>query len=107
MGVPPISEETEKRIALLFAPEERDRVRTMLRDECGTNLPFLHDPAHPEIERIRFAALKLSQGRLDKLEWAVQLAKRDWRDVLVGAGFGEPGKHQQWLPCPRTESTAG
>jgi len=106
MGTPPISEETEKRIALLFAPEDQQIVRTVLRDECGTNLPFLDNPEHPDIERIRFAVLKLSKGGLDKLAKAVDLAKIDWRDVLCGAGFGEPGGYKSWLPRSRTKPNA-
>jgi len=106
MGTPPISEETEKRIALLFAPDARQIVRTVLRDECGTNLPSLENPEHSDIERVRFAVLKLSKGRLDKLEKAVNLAKIDWRDALCGAGFGEPDKHKSWLPRSRAEPTA-
>src|SRR5262245_21000616 len=50
MGTPPISEETEKRIALLFTPEDQQIVRTVLREECGTNLPFLENSEHSDIE---------------------------------------------------------
>jgi hypothetical protein len=32
-GEPPINEETEKRIVLLSAPEDREVVRTLLRDK--------------------------------------------------------------------------
>ena len=105
IGTPPISEETERRIALLFAPQDQQIVLTVLRDECGTNLPGLYNPEHGDIERIRFAVLKLSNGRLDKLEKAVEAAKIDWRDVLYWAGFGRPGKHKSWLPRSRTEPT--
>ena len=40
------------------------------------------------LERLRYAALKLSGGRLDALREAVELARIDWRDLLMGAGFG-------------------
>jgi hypothetical protein len=50
-------------------------------------------------ERLQFAALKLSEGNLDKLDRAVALAKIDWRDLLMAAGFGEDIKaHLAWLP---------
>jgi hypothetical protein len=107
MGTPPINEETEKRIALLFAPEDQQIVRTVLRDECGTNLPGLDHADHRDIERIRFSVLKLSKGKLDNLEKAMCLAKVDWRDAMCAAGFGwKPDKHKSWLPRSRTEPTA-
>jgi hypothetical protein len=65
MGTPPISEETEKRVVLLFTSEDRQMVRTRLRDEWGTNLPSLDNPEHSDIERVRFGILKLSNGRRD------------------------------------------
>ena len=40
------------------------------------------------IERVRASVLKLSEGSMDKLRYAVKIAKEDWRDVFVAAGFG-------------------
>lgn len=40
-------------------------------------------------ERIAAATLLCGRGRLDRLLDAVQLAKEDWRDVLVGAGLAD------------------
>ena len=93
----PLTDETEKRIALLFPPDERESVRQLLRDECGNNLPFLAEADSDRLDRFRFAVLKLSQGNLDKLGKAIRLAKSDWRDLLVSAGFGQPD-HRRWLP---------
>jgi hypothetical protein len=99
MGTPPLSAETERRIALLFAPARQEIVRTILREECGNNPPFLQNAGETEIDRFRFAALKLSEGSLDKLRDAVRLAKTDWRDLLVAAGFaGTVDAHKDWLP---------
>jgi len=51
------------------------------------------------MDRIRFAALKLSKGDLERLQEAVRLAKIDWRDLLVAAGFANDiNIHQSWLP---------
>jgi hypothetical protein len=82
-------------IAILFRPHDIDLVSALLIDACGTNLT-----EYPELlERIRFAVLKLSQGDLNALERAIDLAKRDWRDALLGAGFGEDIKvHESWWP---------
>jgi len=98
MGTPPLSTETERRIALLFAPALQETVSTILREECGNNLPFCHQEDEVGMERIRFAVLKLSAGKLDRLQEAVRLAKTDWRDVLVAAGFAQDiVAHQSWL----------
>ena len=51
------------------------------------------------MDRFRFAVLKLSGGDLDKFDSAIQLAKTDWRDLLMAAGFGENlTAHESWLP---------
>jgi hypothetical protein len=51
------------------------------------------------IERIRFAVLKLSAGDLKALQRAIDLAKIDWRDVLVAAGFcSDVTAHKSWWP---------
>jgi hypothetical protein len=94
-----ISQETERRIALLFLPDERALVRAILSEECGNNLPFSEHLDELKLERFRFAALKLSEGKLDKLDRAIALAKRDWRDLLVAAGLAEDvNAHMSWLP---------
>jgi len=101
---PPISTGTEERIIRMFAPEDQQRVRKILLDDVGNNLPFCHDPQ--EMDRIRFAVLKIAKGRIDKLEKAVDLLKTDWRDVLAGAGFAwNPTKHKSWMPHSRMHPT--
>ncbi len=35
-----LTPETERRIELLFRPGEREAVRTILVEQCGTNIPF-------------------------------------------------------------------
>jgi len=49
------------------------------------------------MERIWLATLKLSDGSITAFENAVLLAQIDWRDVLLGAGFGsELEAHIKW-----------
>jgi len=51
------------------------------------------------VERIRFAVLKLSQGNLARLNQQISDAKRDWRDVLIAAGFAHNlTEHKEWKP---------
>jgi len=42
----------------------------------------------PPLERLRFAAIKLSQGNSQALLRAIDVACMDWRDLLVAANFG-------------------
>ena len=88
---------TKDVIARLFDPSMISIVEGFLADECGSNLP-LYKPTTPEgLERIRFAVLKISNGNVDKLLEAISLAKRDWRDVLVWAGFANHlNAHNEW-----------
>jgi hypothetical protein len=46
---------------------------------------------------ILFRPLKLSNGNFEKLRQAVDLAKIDWRDLLVAAGFANDVEaHKKW-----------
>jgi len=88
---------TRQKARQLFSQEQYPQASQVLESECGNNLPFLQ---HEEgLERFRFAALKLSDGNLEKLRSAVELAKRDWRDLLVAAGFANSmDAHKSWNP---------
>ena len=51
------------------------------------------------MDRIRLAAIKLSNGVYAKLVEAVSLANTDWRDLLMAAGFGyDIDAHNKWVP---------
>jgi hypothetical protein len=41
---------------------------------------------------------------MDKLDEAIELAKVDWRDLLVASGFEEPDAHTSWLPVKADHS---
>jgi hypothetical protein len=100
--MPPLTPGCEERIALLFAPDEVALVRALLEEECGNNLPLLEQADSVTMDRYRFAVLKLSGGDLGKLDRALRLAKIDWRDLLMGAGFGySVTAHLEWQPEPR------
>jgi len=97
---PSLTPKTVAHIAALFPPEHRSEAALLLENECGQNLPFCSDKPESHIERLRFAALKLSAGDLEKLKDAIKIAKRDWRDLLVWAGFGSSLEaHLRWDPA--------
>lgn len=94
-----ISPGTQRRIDILFPVEDREEVARLLVQECGTNLPFLNNLDEHGLERFRFATLKLSDGKIAKLKKAIQLAKTDWRDLLVAAEFADDVRaHEYWMP---------
>jgi hypothetical protein len=103
-----LNPEIERRIEVLFSPGSRSEIAELLLHECGNNLPFLEKLNEIELERFRFAALKLSAGNIDKFKEAIALAKADWRDLLVSAGFamdftahnGDTRKSDELTECP-------
>ena len=76
----------------------------LLLHHCGNNLPFCEKLDEFQLERVRFSALKLSAGNIDKLKDAIELAKTDWRDLLVAAGFAtDVTAHKSWIPGDKTK----
>ncbi len=87
----------QSHIARLFPPEEQEEVTRLLQEDCGTALPGTDNASAESLERIQCAALRLSEGRMDKLYDAIALGQTDWRDLLVAAGFAEdPRAHKDW-----------
>ena len=101
MSTLPLSTECEKRIELLFSPDEQDLVRSLLETECGNNLPGLEGADSEGMDRFRFAVLRLSEGDLSRFDDALRLAMYDWRDLIMAAGFGyDVTAHKSWMPGP-------
>ncbi len=99
-----LSPETSRRVDILFSPDDRAKARELLVQNCGNNLPFCRESTMYQLERVRFAALKYSDGDLGALERAVTLAQRDWRDLLMATGFANDVRaHQRWIPKPAGE----
>ena len=64
------------------------------------NLPLIGTPATPtSLERLRFAAIRVSGGELARLREAIEIAQIDWRDLLMAAEFGTDTRtHERWEP---------
>jgi hypothetical protein len=94
-----LSEHTQQIVERLFQAKDWKRASGVLESGCGDNLPMLGKP-NPDphsMERLRFAALKLSDGEIEKLRQAIILAQQDWRDLLMAAGFGHSlDEHKKW-----------
>lgn len=98
-----LSDAAEQRLRAQFAPEERAEARRLLVHHCGANIDgFGPDPSG--YDRLRFAAMKASYGRIEGLRRALALAQADWRDLLVEAGFADDASlHTRWLEPGSTE----
>ncbi len=93
-----LTPDAEERIESMFEPEQRETVRRMLIEECGNNLLFCEDLNAEALDRCTFDVLKLSGGDMEKLKKAVALAKQDWRDLLIAAGFANDVTQRRWVP---------
>jgi hypothetical protein len=97
----PITEEVRKRIRVLFPEHQWLRVESLLEERCSAGLPLAgHLGDEPGgFDRVHLAVLKLSRGSLEQLKLEIEGARRDWRDTLVAAGFGNDlTAHERWLP---------
>lgn len=50
-------------------------------------MTYGEEPWHPEVDRVRRAILKLSKGDLRELQVCTDMARRDYRDVLMYAEY--------------------
>jgi len=92
-----LSKRTENLLNDFFPKTIREEAKELIETMCGNNLPFCENSGSEQMERIRFSAIKLSEGQIDKLCDAIELAQTDWRDLLMSAGFGyDPEKHNKW-----------
>lgn len=92
-----LSPRTQQIIKQLVKPEAREKVCERLERECGTEALGCTGWTPEEMERIRFAVLKLGAKTDSDFESAILLAKTDWRDLLMAAGFGEDlESHNKW-----------
>ena len=104
MEAPPppdcLTAEVSRRLRLVFKyDDDLTEAERLLVNECGRNLPFSENASPEELERVRVAALKQSGGSLESLRAAIELAKVDFRDLLMASGFGySTTAHLDWLP---------
>ena len=94
---PKLSPRTKQLIETIFDDQDVGEASQWIEEDCGDNLPFCSGHDEIQMERIRFAALKLSRGNLHKLLRAIEEARMDWRDLLMAADFGtDVQAHDHW-----------
>jgi hypothetical protein len=82
----PLSPNTAKAVEKLFPDESKDEVVRLLTEKCADNLPFCEHEDEYDLEDHRFRVLKLSDGNIEKLHKAVQIANEDLRDLIISVG---------------------
>lgn len=92
-----LSEDTTTLVDFLFVnPSVNEKMKEKLRKDCLENIPFCENSNPKEMERIRFAILKLTSEQMNSTDW-FELARCDWRDLFMVAGFGHDiHAHEKW-----------
>jgi hypothetical protein len=94
-----LTDATCERIEALFPSLLLTEAIRFLEYDCANNLPSYRRASAKELERVWFAALKISEGNIERLKDAITLAQTDWRDLLVTAGFADDiHAYEKWSP---------
>lgn len=92
-----LSKNTKGIVHRLYKSSEAKKVCDILEFECGTEKISCEGWTPEQMERIRFAVLKLDTEKKLDLYSAIKLAQVDWRDLLISAGFAEElNSHEVW-----------
>jgi hypothetical protein len=92
-----LSERTQKLIAKLFSRSDGVVISDLLYRAVSSNIPCFENANSEDMERIRFAILKLTKQAPLNLAVGIHLAQTDWRDLLMSAGFGhDASEHISW-----------
>src|SRR5262245_7415994 len=90
---------TKARLAALFQAEDVSEAETLLAEQCDETLPLLSGSGAHGLERVRFAAIRVSGGKLGRLREAIRVAQSALRDLLMAAKFADhPSAHLSWVP---------
>jgi hypothetical protein len=90
------------KVETMFPPEQVAAVPALLETQCGADLPLIGAQDPVGVERVRWAALRMSGGSLERLQAAIESANRDWRDALVAGGFATSVRAHLWLESDET-----
>lgn len=94
----PLTPDTLWLVDHFFKPADRLEARRVLEQQIARQLPFCEKADDAALERLRFAAIKVSDGNLKRLHHTVREAQKDWRDLLMGADFGfRVTDHRNWF----------
>jgi hypothetical protein len=85
-------------IAALFRPEDVAQAERRL-ESCTDDRRLIADVEGQGSDRIQLALIRFSDGSLERLELALDLFRRDWRDLLMASDFADDVRaHETWRP---------
>lgn len=94
---PPLSPRTKQLVEKIFSASHVAEALMRIEQDCGNMIPFYENADEFQMERVRFAVIKLSQGQINKMINAINEARFDWRDLFMAAGFGHDViAHEKW-----------
>ena len=94
---PPLSPRTKQLVENIFSASHVAEAVERLKQECGNMIPFYEDADEFQMERVRFAVIKLSEDQINKMINAINEARFDWRDLFMAVGFGHDViAHEKW-----------
>lgn len=92
-----LSQNTKNLVHTLYLSSEAIEVCDILKNQCSAEALSCHGWSPVEMERIQYAVLRLTKEKKMPLDSAVELAQKDWRDLLVIAGFSNDlNAHKDW-----------
>jgi hypothetical protein len=93
-----LSQAAKEHVAALFADKDVAAAYQLL-EQCTDNPRLIADISRQGADRIVFAMIRLSDGDLGRLQDAIALFRRDWRDLLMASDFGRSlAAHETWRP---------
>ena len=92
-----LTEDTKNVVDLLFSSDEAKELKERLQAELSNGLVFAAYSTPESRERIWLAVIKKCKETLNPWDTWFELAKTDWRDLLMAADFGhDTTAHMKW-----------
>ena len=89
----PLTERTKLLIELIGEPKIQTQIINLFEDDGALYGP----PTVEVLERVRFSVIKLAMEGPEMFKIATDLFKKDTRDLLMNAGFGNSvTEHEAW-----------
>lgn len=93
----PLSNRVNRLLATLIDESIRSRLADRLQVEAANNIPFHDKSKTKDMDRIRFSIIKLVHEEPNAEDEAFELAKVDWRDLFMAAGFAyDADEYEKW-----------
>ena len=92
-----LTRDTEKVVDSLFECDEAKTLKDRLKEELSGDLPLTAFSTPESRERVWLAVIKKCNETLNPWDTWFELAKLDWRDILMAADFGhDTTAHIRW-----------